>query len=555
VRRWRVLLLGAALGGAAAAPAHRMVVAANPIAAQAGLDVLRAGGNAMDAAVAVQAVLGLVEPQASGLGGGALLLHYEASTRQITAYDGRETAPAAASPDLFLGSDKRPLPFGAAVLSGRSVGVPGTIAMLELAHREHGHLPWAGLFQPAIGLAEGGFALTPRVAALVSREAMPLAAMPEPKAYLLAGGLPQPGAALRNPAYAGALRAVAKDGSAALRRGPIAEAIVAAVRRDPLPGLMTIDDLAAYQPKRREPVCGPYRALTVCTAGPPSAGGTMLLETLGLLGHFDVAALPPDGADAAMLLTESERLAAADRDAYGGDADFVSVPSAGLADPAYVTARAQAIDPDRAIATVRAGNPDWNTPAPPAGIGPAEHGTSDIAIVDAAGNAVSMTTTIEYEFGSHRMASGFFLNNELTDFSFLPLRDGRPVANRVAAGKRPRSSMAPSLVLDASRKLVAVVGSAGGSRIPLYIAQAIVGVIDWKLDPSRALALGHAGSAGAGALLETGTSAAALAPALAARGEAVSLEPLNSGTALITLGPTGLAGAADPRRDGAARGE
>jgi gamma-glutamyltranspeptidase/glutathione hydrolase len=532
---------------------HMMVVAANKLAAEAGLDVLHRGGTAVDAAVAVQAVLGLVEPQASGVGGGALMLTYDAASRKITAYDGRETAPASAGPDLFLRPDGTPKSFYEAAMGGRSVGVPGAIAMLELAQHASGRAHWADLFQPAIRLAENGFPLTERVAKMIAFEAPRIGRNAALQAYLMPNGLPAPGTIVKNEAYAATLRQIAAHGSAGLLSGKIAGDIVATVHQDANPGLLTEADLAAYRPLARSAICAPYRGTTICTSPPPSAGGIAVLQSLGMLAHFPLPTLAPDGPDAAMLILEAERLAMADRDAFGADADFVPVPVKGLIDPAYIAGRAKLIDEVHAMAVAKPGSPEGVAPA--AGAQLPEHGTSDVAIVDAAGNAVSLTTTIEYEFGAHLMVDGFLLNNELTDFALAPTQDGKQAANRVQGGKRPRSSMAPSLVLDHDGKLLAVVGSAGGGRIPGYVVQATVGVLDWHMTPAEALAQGHIGSSGMHTDLEADTDAANLLPALKARGEPVAVDPMGSGSSMILVTPTGLQGAADPRRDGAAVGQ
>jgi gamma-glutamyltranspeptidase / glutathione hydrolase len=532
---------------------HMMVVAANKLAAEAGLDVLRKGGTAVDAAVAVQAVLGLVEPQASGVGGGALMLTYDAASGKITTYDGRETAPASAGPDLFLRADGTPKSFYEAAMGGRSVGVPGAIAMLEMAQHAQGRLHWAELFDPAIHLAENGFPLTERVARMIGFEAPRIERNAALQAYLMPNGLPAPGTIIKNTAYAATLREIAAQGAAGLLDGKIAADIVTAVRHDANPGLLTEADLAAYRPVVRPPICAAYRADTVCSTPPPSAGGIAVLQTLGMLAHFPVPTLAPDGPDAAMLILEAERLAMADRDAFGADADFVPVPVKGLLDPGYIAARAKLIDPAHAMASVTAGTPEGGAPA--AGKQGPEHGTSDVAIVDANGNAVSLTTTVEYEFGSHLFVDGFVLNNELTDFALAPMQDGKPAANRVQGGKRPRSSMAPSLVLGQDGKLLAVVGSAGGGRIPGYIIQATIGALDWHMSPSEALAQGHIGSSGTHTNLEAGTDAEKLLPTLQARGEPVTVDMMSSGSSMIMVSPGGLQGAPDPRRDGAAVGQ
>ncbi len=537
---------------------QHIVVAPHPLATEAGIAVLRAGGSAIDAAIAIQAVLTLVEPQSSGLGGGAFLLHHDPARRETLAWDGRETAPAAARGDLFL-RNGQPMAFVDAVVGGRAVGVPGVLRMLEAAHRQHGRLPWAELFQPAIRLAEEGFAVSPRLARALAGSAETLRQDPVLAAALLPGGQPPAeGAVLRNPALAATLRAVAEQGADALHRGPIAAEIARVVRGHRNPGLMTGDDLAGYQPLAAAPVCRPYRAFVVCVPPPPS-GGAVVLQILGLLEHVPLERFPPAGAEAALLLGDAGRLAFADRNAYLADPSDLAVPLAGLLEPGYLTARAQALDARRAIAEPRAGNPRFAPARAPTPAPATQGGTAHLSVVDAQGRAVAMTTTVEGPFGAHIGVGGFVLNNQLTDFSARPEVDGVPVANRVAGGKRPRSSMSPALVFDAEGRLVAVVGSPGGARIIGYVAQALVALLDWDMDPGPAAALPHVGPFNERIELEEGTAAAALAPVLEARGAPVEVRAMPSGLNLIRVRRDArgawLLGGADPRREGSVAGD
>ena len=549
---------------------RHMIAVSHPLAAEAALAALREGGSALDAAIAAQAVLTLVEPHASGLGGGALMLHWDAAARRLSAWDGREVAPAAATPELFL-RDGQPMGFHEAAVGGRAVGVPGALRMLEAAHRAHGRLPWPRLFEAAVRLAEEGFPVSPRLAETIAREAERLGRDPAARALLLlADGSPLPaGHRLRSPELATTLRAIQAGGADALHRGPVAAAIAEAVRASPNPGGMTVDDLAGYAPVRREALCAPYRVFTVCGFPPPSSGGVAVLQMLAFLAHQDMPALGPRRAghgaaqalDAAHLLGEAGRLAFADRNRFLADADVVEVPVRGLLDPVYLLARAQLLDRDRATAPLRPGNPPWHRPsAPPASQPPQpENGTSHLSIVDAAGNVVSLTTTVEDVFGARMVSGGMVLNNQLTDFSFLPRIDGRPVANAVAPGKRPRSSMSPTIVFGADGSPVAVAGSAGGSRIIGHVAQALVAMLDWGLDPQEAAALPRVGGRDAVVELEAGTTAAALADGLRARGVPVEVRSNLSGLHAIRIsrGPAGtrMLGGADPRREGVALGD
>lgn len=534
-----------------------MVAAANPLAATAGRDILRAGGSATDAAIAIQLVLNLVEPQSSGIGGGAFLLHWDEAARKVTTLDGRETAPAAATPDRFIGADGKPMRFLDAVLGGRSVGVPGTLKLLEEAHQRWGRLPWAQVIAPAIRLAEEGFPISPRLNGLLSGERN-LAKDARAAAYFYGSdGKPKTvGTILRNPAFAATLRTIAGNGAQALYTGPLAQDIVATVTGHATnPGDMTLADLTAYRIEERDPVCGAYRVWRICGMGPPSSGAVAVQQILGILETRDLARMGP-GAEAAHWFAEAGRLAFADRNLYLADPAFIGIPLGGLIDRNYIRSRAGLVSPDRSMGRARAGEPPNKRAqllAPSEGI---ENGTSHISVIDAAGNAISMTTTIEDGFGSRLMtAGGFLLNNELTDFSLLPEEDGKPVANRVEPGKRPRSSMAPTLVFDASGRLYAVVGSPGGSQIIGFVAKTLVALLDWKMDPQAAVDLGNFGSRNGPTELEKGTEAEAWRAALEAKGHEVRLLEMTSGIQAIVKTPEGFVGGADGRREGVAIGD
>lgn len=608
-----------------AAHAKRFMAAtANRHATNAAFEILKIGGSAIDAAIAAQMVLGLTEPQSSGIGGGAFILHFDARNgagddarndgraASVRAYDGRETAPAAAKADRFTGTDGKLLSYAAAVGSGLSVGVPGALRVMELAHKQHGKLPWARLFEPAINIALAGFALSPRLHTLLARDPLlrgdataadyfyEIDASSHPAARRPARPV---GAVLRNPAYAATLRTIAREGADALYRGDIARDIVAAVRAHQRPGDLTEADLAGYTARERAPVCGHYRSKRICGMPPPSSGGIAVLALLGMIERFDLASLRHDSTQAVHLFAEAGRLAFADRDHFIADPDMVSVPVAGLLDPLYLKSRSAVIKPERSMGRAAHGTPPGATTAVGADATTEAEGTSHISIVDAEGNAVAMTTTIESAFGARIMVRGFLLNNQLTDFSWIDAgADGRDVpgnpaaANAVAGGKRPRSAMAPTFVFTPvlttasgatsattavttavtavtaaataaataavtanaprrAERLEFVLGTPGGPPIINYVAKALVGLIDWKLSLADTFALPHYGSRNRTTELEKGTRIEALAVPLRAMGHEISIGEFTSGYTGIAVSPGGLTGAVDPRREGAARGE
>jgi gamma-glutamyltranspeptidase/glutathione hydrolase len=545
---------------------QQLVVAANPHAAEAGIRILRQGGSAVDAAIAVQLVLSLVEPQSSGIGGGAFLLYYDAAASSgddasVTVYSGRETAPAAAGPDLFLNADGSPGPFQRVGYGGNAVGVPGVMRMFEAAHREHGRLPWADLFVPAIELAEQGFAISPRLYFLLDR-AQRMAEAPSFRDYFFdeSGRAYETGHVLVNEDYAETLRLLAAEGAEAMYTGPLARRIVDKIHNNPVSeGLMTLEDMAAYRAEELEALCSGYRQWRVCGPQLPSSGGIAIEQMLGMLERFDLAALRDDPVEAIHLVAEAGGLAFADRNLYLADPDFVDIP-VGLLDPAYLTRRSELIDPGRAMGMPSAGMPDSPQAALFAPSPLSEMtSTSHFSIVDRYGDAVSMTTSVQGAFGSELIVGGFILNNQLTDFATVPEENGRPVANRAEGGKRPLSSMSPMMVFDGDGRLRLLVGSPGGTRIIGFVAQAIVSVLDFGLNIQDAVAAPHYLSRGGLIELEQNTDLAAYADGLRALGHQVAMRNLNSGLhgIVIDYSDAGrvLYGGVDPRREGVALGD
>lgn len=531
---------------------REMVAAAHPLAAEAGMKMLALGGSAVDAAIAIQAMLTLVEPQSSGIGGGAFMLHMDSATGEVTAFDGRETAPKAVTEDLFLDAEGKPLGFFEAVVGGRAVGVPGVLRMLELAHGKHGLLRWADLFTPAIEAATHGFAITPRLHYLLARDTF-LQQSEVAGRFYYRDGEPLPvGYQLRNSALARSLADIAWNGAEALYRGPMAAAIVAAVQGHPTnSGVITQGDMARYKAKQRRAICTPYRSYRVCGMPPPTSGGVTVAQILGQLYHLPIADAAPGSARAIHLISEAERRAYADRGLFLADSDFVDVPVDALLRPAYLKRRAATIDPERSNGPVEPGNPldhTWNFQS---GADLSQPSTTHFTVIDRAGDVVSMTSSVENAFGSRLMVGGFLLNNQLTDFSFRPSDgDGRPVANRVEPGKRPRSSMSPTIVLNGDGSLRLAIGSPGGSRIIGYVAKTIVAVLDWGLDVQAAIDLPHHTNRNGDTDLELGTAIADRMGELTAMGHSIRLRTLNSGLHGIEQVDGVLRGGADPRREG-----
>jgi len=541
--------------GRPVAQAPGMVSAADPRASAAGVEILKAGGTATDAAIATMLALNVVEPQNSGIGGGAFLVHHDAKSGAVSTIDGREAAPAAADGRWFYGADGKPLSHFAAVPGGRSVGVPGDLRLMAMAHRLHGRLPWARLFAPAIRLARDGFVVTPRLHNGLNNFGTHVDAWT--KAHFSGpDGKPLPaGTLLKSPEQADLLMRIARQGPNAFYTGPTARRLVAAVNGAARnPSKMTLADLASYRAKPRTPICGTYRVYRICGMGPPSSGGIAVLQILKQLERFDMTKLGPNSPVAWHLFAESERLAYADRDMYLGDADFVSVPVKGLLDPRYIASRSALISPDRTMAAVSAGTP----PGAPPRIKATNldvPGTSDLVVADRAGNVAEVTTTIESYFGSGVSVDGTMLNNELTDFDIEPVLGGYLVANRVQGGKRPRSSMSPTIVYGPDGKVRIALGAAGGSTIIAQISKALVAVLDWHMSAQDAIGLGLLYAPGHTAVAEKGTQLEAMVPALQALGESVQVAPLGLKANAIERVGGRWVGAADPRSEGVAMGE
>ena len=551
------VLLAPASGGEAQVLSDRfMVSTANPLATRAARDILTAGGGAVDAAVAALFVLTVAEPQASGLGGGAFLLHFDAASRAVESYDGRETAPAAASGALFRRADGSLMSWPEAAEGGLPVGVPGAVRMLALAHADHGRLSWPRLFDPAIRAARHGFIISPRLHESLGRVREPRRFPAFYRHYYRQDGEPKPaGVRLVNRELAATLTAIAQGGADAFYEGAIAEDVARAVTTAGVnPGVLTLEDMAGYRARRREPLCSVYRDWTICGMGPPSSGGLGVAQTLALLERFDMAGVAPGSAQAVHLVAQAERLAYADRAVYVADADFVAVPLDALLDPGYLARRSASIDPARDMGDAEPGRlTGWDRAA---ALREGERGpsTSHVSIVDADGNAVSMTASIERAFGSRLMAAGFLLNNELTDFSFEAEIDGRLVANRVEPGKRPRSTMAPTLVFEQDGRLAMAVGTVGGSRIIGFVVKTLIAALDWRLDIQAAIELPHHLNRNGATEIEQDTGLAELAPALEAMGHDVELRAMNTGLAAFFIADGVIAGGADPRREGTALG-
>lgn len=531
-----------------------MVSTADPRGTDAGVAILRQGGTAMDATLAVMLALTVVEPESSGIGGGGFILYHPAGSKDTFSYDGREEAPSAARPDRFLTKDGQEMDYEEARASGLSVGVPGNIRLMELGHTRHGKLPWKALFQPAIALARDGYVVTERMHRMLIEQTPMLKHSAEAmEIYFQPDGSPKPvGSILRNPKLAALLSLVAEKGADAFYTGPAADKLRAAVAKAPRhASVITAEDMASYRAVARPPVCGTYRVYTVCGMGPPSSGGIAVLSILKQLEPFDMAGLGPDSVTSWHLIGESMRLAYADRARYLGDPDHVKVPVDGLIDPAYLLERSKLIDPAKAMPKAPAGQPKG---APRVSDVPDTEipGTTHFSVSDADGNVASMTSTIEDIYGSGILVDGYVLNNELTDFNFLPELDGVPAANRVEPGKRPRSSMSPTIVYDAKGQAVLAIGAAGGPTIIAQVAKAIVGVLDWKLDVRSAIALPTFMGSGDDIRIEQGTPVGAMAGKLQAMGHKVTVDDFGGKLNGIDKMTGQWRGGADPRSNGTA---
>lgn len=532
-----------------------MVVAANPYASWAGKNILEKGGSAIDAAVAVQSMLSLVEPQSSGIGGGAFILYWDNKNKVLHTFDGRETAPKAVNSHWFIEGNKQ-MRWIDAVVGGKSVGVPGAIKALEMAQSEFGKLPWTSLFDDTIKTAEDGFKVSPRLAKLVALDYHPgLKTFPASSVYFFPAGMPlQEGVIKKNRKLAKTLRGIAEKGSDYLLKGEVAQKIVDAVNSAEInPGKMTLEDLASYEPIKREPVCGLYHEKRICGMAPPSSGGVNVYQILKMLEQFDLSQYKPDSIEFANLYTQSSAMAYADREKFIADSDYTNLPFAAMINTAYLERRAEGIEVDKKWRRARAGQP-YAEANVALGMSMELPNTSHVSIVDKDGNAVSMTTSIEFMFGSGLMVEGFLLNNQLTDFSFSPTQDRFPVPNRVEPGKRPRSAMSPTMVFDKDNNLEVVVGSPGGSRIVSYVAQTLIGVLDFGLDIQQAINLPKITNRNDYTALEKGTPLEKLEAPLTALGHNVKVIDLNSGLHGIQFKSGKLIGGADPRREGIAVG-
>ncbi len=535
-----------------------MAATANPYATEAALEILREGGSAVDAAIAVQMVLTLVEPQSSGIGGGGFMLHFDSLTGETVAYDGREKAPASTSETMFLRANGEPMGWYEAVVGGLSVGVPGVVRMLEMAHQDHGKLPWDRLFQPAIDLARAGFPVSDRMNYLSAADTYLKTFESTAQYFFDAAGAPHPvGTIVKNPELAQTLEMIAGGGADAFYTGPLAETITQTVQNAPLnPTMMTTADMAAYTAVRRQAVCSPYRSYIVCGMPPPSSGGITTLQILGILESFPMPHLRPGSMLSSHLIAEASRLAFADRNHYLADSDVTPHPD-GMIDPGYLRDRAKLIKMVEATPNAQPGNPGGiqETHLAPDS---ADKGlsTTHFSIVDGDGNVVSMTSSIETQFGSRLMTSGFLLNNQLTDFAWIPKKDGKPVANRPEAGKRPRSSMSPTLVFDHDGRFVMAVGSPGGSSIIGYVTKTLIATLDWKLNIQQAIDLPHVLNKNGATRIEAGTPMETLKPVLDGMGHEVEMREMTSGLQGIWITPDGtLEGGVDPRREGVAAGD